>query len=65
MKPPTEENACVKPSTFSRCAGLGNSSASHATAATNSTHTPMNTRQRKKSNSHRLVDRPAAPAAKA
>ena len=45
--------------------GLGNSSASQATAATNSTHTPMNTRQRKNSSIHRFVEKPAANAEKA
>ena len=44
--PPSDENACVYPSTFSRRFGSVNSSASHATAATNSTQTPMNTKQR-------------------
>ncbi len=48
--PPKEEKACVNPSTFSRCNASGNSSASQATAATNSTQTPMKTRQRQRSN---------------
>jgi hypothetical protein len=61
-KPPSDEKACVKPSTFSRCRGLGKSSASQATAATNSTHTPMNVVQRKNSSHSGVVLKPAAKA---
>jgi len=42
MTPPMDPNACVYPMTRSRWMGSVNSSASHATAATNSTLTPTN-----------------------
>ena len=49
MMPPIEPNACVQPMTCSRCFGSSNSSASQATAATNSTQTPTNVQQRQNS----------------
>ena len=53
------------PALFSRCLGSGKSSASQATAATNSTQTPTNTRQRNTSSIHRRSGEPAAKAANA
>src|SRR5689334_13981571 len=60
--PPRDEKAWVQPSTFSRWRGSGNSSASQATAATNSTHTPMNVVQRRIRRTHRLGANPDANA---
>ena len=48
--------------TFSRCFGSSNSSASHATAATNSTQTPTNVAQRQNRNSGTDVLNAAANA---
>ena len=62
--PPTELNACVQPSTASRCFWSANSSASQAIAATNSTDTPIIVVQRKKSSISGLVENPAAKAEK-
>src|SRR5262245_10263620 len=45
-RPPSDENAWVYPSTRSRRLGSGKSAASHATAATNSTDKPTNTKHR-------------------
>ena len=59
-----DENACVQPMTDSRCRASGNSSASQATAATNSTQTPMNVRHRRTSSIRRDVAKPAAHAEK-
>jgi hypothetical protein len=53
--PPKDEKAWVQPSTFSRCLGWGNSSASQATAATNSTHTPTNFVHRRMSSIGKFV----------
>ena len=49
MTPPNDPTTCVYPTTDSRCLGLGNSSDSQATAATNSTQTPTNVPHRQKS----------------
>ena len=65
IRPPTDEKACVQPSTDSRRLGSGKSSASHATAATNSTDTPTKVVQRKKSSICGEVEKPAASAEKA
>ena len=65
ISPPIEEKAWVKPKTPSRCWGWGKSSLSQATAATNSTQTPMKTRTRNTSSMGRLVEKPAANAEKA
>jgi hypothetical protein len=46
----------------SRCFGFGNSSASHATAATNSTHTPTKVPQRHTSSHSTDVTYPEASA---
>ena len=50
MMPPTEANACVHPSTFSRAPLSGNNSASHVMAATNSMQTPTKVAHRKNRN---------------
>ena len=60
MRPPSDENACVYPSTRSRTLESSNISANQATAATNSTETPMNVVQRKSRNCHRVVLNAAA-----
>ena len=52
----------LRQSLFSRLAGLGNSSASQATAATNSTHTPTNVMQRSTSNTGSEAAKDEAPA---
>src|SRR5262249_52303821 len=62
IKPPTEETACVYPRTLSRCFGFGKSSASHATAATNSTQTPMNVVHRSTNRTGNEVAKAAARA---
>src|SRR5689334_4847321 len=63
--PPNEEKACVYPSTCSRCLGSVNNSASQATAATNSTHTPTKVVERSTSNISMEVEKPAPKADKA
>ena len=50
--------------TRSRWAGSAKSSASHATAATNSTQTPTNVQQRQNSSQYTDVEKPAASAEK-
>ena len=62
MIPPSEPNACVYPTTDSRCLGFRNSSDSQATAATNSTHTPTKLHDRQNSNIPTDVEKPAASA---
>jgi len=49
--PPSEAKASVQPIASSRCRLSENSSASHVTAATNSTHTPMKVVQRNSTSS--------------
>ena len=65
MNPPSEENACVQPMTFSRRWGSVKSSASQATAATNSTHTPTKVVVRNTSSIGSEVAKPAPRAEKA
>ena len=62
MRPPIDEKAWVYPRAFSFFLGSSNSSASQATAATNSTHTPMKTKQRKNKSQLRSLAKPAARA---
>ena len=62
MRPPTDENAWVQPRTFSRRRGSGKSSASQATAATNSTETPTKVVQRKNRNIWGDVEKALASA---
>ena len=62
MRPPIDPTVCVYPTIASRCFGFGNSSDSHATAATNSTQTPTNVQQRQNSSQPTDVEKPAANA---
>jgi hypothetical protein len=65
MRPPSDEKAWVPPRTASRRFGSGKSSASQATAATNSTETPTKVVQRKKRSISGDVEKAAASAEKA
>ena len=62
MRPPSDPNAWVYPMTASRRFGSEKSSASHATAATNSTHTPTNVQMRQNISWYTEVENPAANA---